>query len=100
LASPSKYYATEKGRDAVDAITLKLPVFGLLLRKVAVAKFTRTMGTMLASGVAILEALDIVARPPGTARSKAITSALGHCRGRTMADPLTESGFFHPWSAR
>jgi type IV pilus assembly protein PilC len=51
-----KYYATEKGRNAIDAMLLKLPVFGLLLRKVAVAKFTRTMGTMLGSGVAILEA--------------------------------------------
>jgi len=64
-----KYYKTEKGRKVVDATMLKLPVFGLLIRKVAVAKFTRTMGTMLSSGVAILEA-------------------------RTMADPLAESGVF------
>jgi type IV pilus assembly protein PilC len=48
-----KYYKTDKGRLTVDAIMLKLPVFGMLLRKVAVAKFTRTMGTMLSSGVAI-----------------------------------------------
>ena len=51
-----KYYNTEKGRIAVDKFSHKLPVFGILIRKVAVAKFTRTMGTMLSSGVAILEA--------------------------------------------
>ncbi|MBW1890008.1 MAG: type II secretion system F family protein, partial [Deltaproteobacteria bacterium] len=56
-----RYYQTNKGRISVDALILKIPVIGILLRKVAVAKFTRTMGTMLSSGVAILEALDIVA---------------------------------------
>lgn len=93
-----KYYATEKGRDAVDALMLKLPVFGLLLRKVAVAKFSRTMGTMLGSGVAILEALDIVAK---TAGNRTIEKAIynvrsGIAEGRTMADPLNESGVFPP----
>ncbi len=93
-----KYYATEKGRDATDAFVLKLPVFGLLLRKVAVAKFSRTMGTMLASGVAILEALDIVAK---TAGNRSVEKAIYNVRsgiseGRTMADPLTESGVFPP----
>jgi type IV pilus assembly protein PilC len=93
-----KYYATEKGRDTIDALMLKLPVFGLLLRKVAVAKFTRTMGTMLGSGVAILEALDIVAK---TAGNRTIEKAIynvrsGIAEGRTMADPLNESGVFPP----
>lgn len=93
-----KYYATEKGRDATDALVLKLPVFGMLLRKVAVAKFTRTMGTMLTSGVAILEALDIVAK---TAGNRSVEKAIYNVRsgiseGRTMADPLTESGVFPP----
>jgi type IV pilus assembly protein PilC len=93
-----KYYATEKGHDTVDSITLKLPVFGMLLRKVAVAKFTRTMGTMLASGVAILEALDIVAK---TAGNRSVEKAIynvrsGIAEGRTMADPLAESGVFPP----
>ena len=91
-----KYYRTEKGRKVVDATVLKLPVFGMLLRKVAVAKFTRTMGTMLSSGVAILEALDIVAK---TAGNKSIERAIysvrsGIAEGRTMADPLAESGVF------
>ena len=91
-----KFYATEKGQDMIDALMLKIPVFGELLRKVAVAKFTRTMGTMLASGVAILEALDIVAK---TAGNRTVEKAIydvrsGIAEGRTMADPLQESGVF------
>ena len=91
-----KTYKTEKGREAIDKLLLRLPVFGDLLRKVAVAKFTRTMGTMLASGVAILEALDIVAK---TAGNKTVEKAIynvrkGIAEGRTMADPLIESGVF------
>ena len=93
-----KFYNTEKGRDVVDELQLKIPVFGQLLRKVAVSKFTRTMGTMLASGVAILEALDIVAKTAGNRSvEKAIYSVrTGIAEGRTMADPLTESGVFPP----
>ena len=60
-----RYKKTVKGRLTVDTAALKMPVIGPLLRKVAVAKFTRTMGTMLSSGVAILEALDIVAKTAG-----------------------------------
>ena len=91
-----QYYKTDKGRLIVDGIMLKLPVFGILLRKVAVAKFTRTMGTMLGSGVAILEALDIVAK---TAGNKIVENAIyavrsGISEGRTMADPLQASGVF------
>ena len=91
-----KFYATEKGQDITDDLVLKIPVFGELLRKVAVAKFTRTMGTMLASGVAILEALDIVAK---TAGNRTVERAIydvrsGIAEGRTMADPLAESGVF------
>jgi type IV pilus assembly protein PilC len=91
-----KYYSTDKGRVTVDALMLKLPVMGILLRKVAVAKFTRTMGTMLSSGVAILEALDIVARTSG---NRVVENAIysvrsGISEGRTMADPLQVSGVF------
>jgi type IV pilus assembly protein PilC len=91
-----KFYGTEKGREFVDKMLLKIPVFGDLLRKVAVAKFTRTMGTMLSSGVAILEALDIVAK---TAGNKTVEKAVydvrkGISEGRTMADPLAQSGVF------
>ncbi len=91
-----KWYSTEKGRGIVDNAALKAPIFGILIRKVAVAKFTRTMGTMLASGVSILDALDIVAK---TAGNKTIEEAIydvrqGISEGRTMADPLLESGVF------
>jgi type IV pilus assembly protein PilC len=91
-----KVYRTDKGREFVDRTILRFPVFGDLLRKVAVAKFTRTMGTMLGSGVAILEALDIVGK---TAGNRVIEQALTNVRtgiaeGRTMADPLIESGVF------
>jgi len=91
-----RFSKTERGRIMLDDLFLRLPVFGTLLRKVAVAKFTRTMGTMLSSGVAILEALDIVAK---TAGNKTIEKAVydvrsGISEGRTMADPLLESGVF------
>jgi len=91
-----KFHSTQRGRDVVDDLLLKIPVFGQLLRKVAVAKFTRTMGTMLASGVAILEALDIVAKTAGNRTvEKAIYNVRsGIAEGRTMADPLGESGVF------
>jgi type IV pilus assembly protein PilC len=87
---------TPAGRKFLDSVYLKLPVFGILIRKVAVSKFTRTMGTMLNSGVAILEALDIVAK---TAGNVIIEQAIykvrsGISEGRTMAEPLTESGIF------
>lgn len=93
-----KYYATEKGRVAIDHFLLIMPVIGILLRKVAVAKFTRTMGTMLASGVAILDALEIVAK---TAGNKVIEAAVYKVRsaiaeGQTMADPLIETNVFPP----
>jgi type IV pilus assembly protein PilC len=93
-----KFYNTQKGQDVIDDVLLKIPVFGELLRKVAVAKFTRTMGTMLASGVAILEALDIVAKTAGNRTvERAIYSVrTGIAEGRTMADPLQESGVFPP----
>jgi len=79
-----------------DAVFLKLPVFGSLLRKVAVARFSRTLGTMISSGVPILEALDICAR---TAGNLVIESALIKTRtaiseGRTIAEPLEASGVF------
>jgi len=80
----------------MDDLLLKLPLFGQLVRKAAVAKFTRTMGTMLASGVAILDALEIVAKTSG---NKIIEKAILDTRtaiaeGRTMSDPLAESEVF------
>ncbi len=91
-----KLYNTEKGRAFLDNAFLKMPVFGVLLRKVAVAKFTRTMGTMITSGVSILDALDIVAKTSG---NKTVEKAIYNVRsaiseGRTMSEPLGESGVF------
>ncbi len=93
-----RFYKTEKGREVIDDLMLKMPVIGILIRKSAVARFTRTMGTMLASGVAILEALDIVAK---TADNKTVEKAIYHVRsgiaeGQTIADPLSETGVFPP----
>ena len=91
-----KIYATEKGRIKIDAMMLKLPVFGELILKVAVAKFTRTLGTMLQSGVPILEALNVVAR---TAGNKIIEISVFRVadsisEGRAIAEPLEETGVF------
>lgn len=89
---------TEKGRALFDAGILKVPVFGDLLRKVAVARFTRTLGTMLSSGVAILDALDVTAK---TAGNTVIEKAILHTRariseGKTIVEPLNETGVFPP----
>jgi type IV pilus assembly protein PilC len=91
-----KIYNTEKGRLSIDAMSLKMPVVGVLIRKVAVAKFTRTLGTMLQSGVPILEALQVVAKTSG---NKIIEKAVFRvsdsiAEGRPIAEPLEESGVF------
>ncbi len=91
-----KIYATEKGRLAIDRGLLRAPVIGILLRKVAVAKFTRTLSTMLQSGVPILEALQVVAK---TAGNKVVENAVFRvgdsiAEGRPVAEPLEESGVF------
>ncbi len=85
-----------KGQEITDDIFLKLPVFGDLLRKVAVARFTRTLGTMISSGVPILEALDITARAAG---NKTIEKAIYKARqsiseGKTVAEPIIQSKVF------
>ncbi|MFC1844400.1 type II secretion system F family protein [Thermodesulfobacteriota bacterium] len=91
-----KFYATEKGEKKVDALILQFPVFGDLIRKVAVAKFARTLGTMLKSGVPILESLQVVAK---TAGNKVIETAVFRTsdaisEGRPIAEPLEETGVF------
>jgi len=93
-----RYYRTEKGRLAIDALILKAPVFGPLLKKVAVAKFTRTLSTMLGSGVPILEGLSIVSK---TAGNVIVENAIMKTRqsiseGRTIAEPLSETDVFPP----
>ena len=92
------YYRTEGGRATIDALMLKLPIFGTLIRKVAVARFTRTLGTLVQSGVPILDGLRITAR---TAGNKVVEKAVLQCRaavteGKTLAEPLRVSGVFPP----
>jgi len=91
-------YRTEKGRYYFDKIFLKLPVFGDLIRKGAVAKFTRTLGTMLASGVPILEAMDIVAKTSGNAViEEAVYSSRDSIKeGKNIAGPLGQTKVFPP----
>jgi type IV pilus assembly protein PilC len=91
-------YKTEKGRKTFDTMFLWTPVFGALFRKVAVARFTRTLGTLIASGVPILDGLDITAK---TAGNKVVEEAIMKTRssiteGKTIADPLRVSGVFPP----
>jgi len=89
---------TENGKRVTDRILLRLPVFGILLRKVAVSKFTRTLGTLIGSGVPILEGLDITAK---TAGNKVVEDEVLHIRqavseGKTIAEPLAKSKVFPP----
>jgi type IV pilus assembly protein PilC len=93
-----QYYQTEQGRYNIDKVMLKLPVFGMLLRKIAVARFCRTLGTLLASGVAILESLEITARTSGNAiLEEAIMSVRKEVEeGKTIAEPLARTEQFPP----
>ena len=89
---------TEKGRYITDRLFMKLPIFGILLRKVAVAKFTRTLGTLISSGVPILDGLEITAK---TAGNKVIEYAVMDIRqnvseGKTLAEPLMKTKVFPP----
>jgi type IV pilus assembly protein PilC len=90
------YYATPKGRYLVDRNLLRAPIFGPLLRKIAVARFTRTMATLIASGVPILDCLEITASTAGNAIvEEAIMSVKKAIEeGRTIVDPLKASGVF------
>ena len=94
----NRFRSTEKGTFIIDSLILKSPVFGPLLKKVAVAKFTRTMATMMSSGVPILDGLAIVSKTSG---NKIIENALmkvrkGISEGKTIAEPLLETGIFPP----
>lgn len=91
-------YRNPKGRVIIDKISIRLPVFGNIIRKNAVAKFTRTLGTLVAAGVPILDGLDIVAKSAG---NKVIESAVLFVKdkiseGRSMAEPLAQVGVFPP----
>jgi type IV pilus assembly protein PilC len=88
-----KYYATVQGRMVIDKLLLKLPVVGDLIRKASVAKFTRTLGTLLSSGVPLLDGMTICAKTSG---NKVIEETLINARlsisgGKTIADPFTKT---------
>jgi type IV pilus assembly protein PilC len=90
------WYGTPQGRYILDSIILRLPVVGLLIRKIAVARFTRTLGTLISSGVPILEGLDITAKTSGNA---VVERALQKVRkaleeGKSLTEPLKESEVF------
>jgi type IV pilus assembly protein PilC len=86
----------EKGRFYTDKVALRLPVFGDLIRKVAVAKFTRTLGTMISSGVPIMDGLDITSKTAGNVivenAIRAVRTAISE--GRSMSEPLEQTGIF------
>ena len=93
-----QFRKTEKGKHIIDKILLKLPIFGVLLQKVAVAKFTRTLGTLVSSGVPILDGLEITAKTSG---NKVIEYAIMDVRkavvaGKTLAEPITKAKVFPP----
>jgi len=90
------WYGTPQGRFVIDTIVLKLPVLGILMRKIAVARFTRTLGTLISSGVPILEGLDITAKTSGNA---VVERALFQVRksleeGKSLTEPLKDSAVF------
>jgi len=91
-----QYYKTDAGRHAVDRIVLKMPVLGMLMRKIAVARFCRTLSTLIASGVPILDGLEITAKTSGNAivEDAIMSTRKSIERGETISAPLREQGVF------
>src|SRR5438270_3483397 len=93
-----RYYGTDQGSMVIDTFALKVPVVGMLIRKVAVARFTRTLGTLISSGVPILEGLLITARSAGNrvVEREVMTARTAVTSGRTLSEPLRGSTVFPP----
>jgi type IV pilus assembly protein PilC len=93
-----RYYGTPGGKLAIDRMLLRLPVLGPLIRKAAVSRFTRTLGTLVSSGVSILDGLEITARTAGNRviHDAVMASRASIAGGATIADPLRQSGVFPP----
>jgi type IV pilus assembly protein PilC len=91
-----QYYGTEKGRRVVDATVLKMPVLGQIIRKIAVARFCRTMATLISSGVPILDGLEITAKTAGNAiiEDAVMLTRKSIERGETISAPLKDTGVF------
>jgi type IV pilus assembly protein PilC len=94
----NRYYATPNGRRVVDATMLKAPVLGLILRKIAVARFCRTLSTLISSGVPILDGLEITAKTSGNSivEDAVMVTRKSIERGETISVPLKETGVFPP----
>lgn len=93
-----RFSATPRGKEVLHPIYLKLPVFGEIIRKVAVARFTRTLGTMISSGVPILDALNICARTAGNSvvEREVLRARVSISEGKSMVEPLSDSVIFPP----
>jgi type IV pilus assembly protein PilC len=93
-----QYYATNGGRHVVDGLILKAPILGLIMRKIAVARFCRTLATLLSSGVPILDGLEITAKTSGNAvvEDAIMVTRKSIERGETISAPLKETGVFPP----
>ncbi len=91
-----QYYRTDKGRHVVDRIVLRLPVLGMIMRKISVARFCRTLSTLISSGVPILDGLDITAKTSGNAivEDGILKTRKSIERGETVAAPLKQTGVF------
>ncbi len=98
LIAIQRYYKTEAGRLVIDRLLLKIPVLGTVIRKGAVARFTRTLGTLISSGVPILSGLEITARTAGNrvVENAVIATRDSISQGNTIAEPLKASGVFPP----
>lgn len=94
--STKRYYETENGRRAIDGLLLKAPILGTIFRKIAVARFCRTLSTLMTSGVPILDGLDITARTAGNAiiEDALVVTKKAIERGETVSGPLRETGVF------
>jgi type IV pilus assembly protein PilC len=98
IYASKKYYGTDQGGMAIDTLLLKFPIIGTLIQKVSVARFTRTLGTLISSGVPILEGLRITARSAG---NRVVEKAVMQARqavsaGRTLTEPLRQTPIFPP----
>ena len=91
-----RYYATYQGRRVIDGLILKLPILGMIMKKIAVARFCRTLATLTSSGVPILEALDITARTAGNAivEDALMATKTAVEGGKTIVEPLRDAGIF------
>ncbi|MBI3330198.1 MAG: type II secretion system F family protein, partial [Nitrospinae bacterium] len=93
-----QYYKTERGKRQVQRVLLKFPIFGTLIQKSSVARFSRTLSTLLSSGVPILDSLDITARTAGNkiVEDAVMASISSVKEGQTLATPLTKAPVFPP----